>query len=92
VLAGADSARFALAVVAIYPDERLGLDQAQITARRALGEGAYSSALERGAAMDDNEVTEYALGQFRRLATLIGKPGGQDPESPPGIARRSASK
>jgi predicted ATPase/class 3 adenylate cyclase len=89
VLAGADSARFALAVAAIYPDERLGIDQAQATARRALGEAAYSSALGRGAAMDDNEVTEYALGQFRRLAALIAEPGAQAPESPPGMAHRS---
>jgi predicted ATPase/class 3 adenylate cyclase len=89
VLAGADSARFALAVAAIYPDERLGIDQAQATARRALGEDAYNSALGRGADMDDNEVTEYALGQFRRLAALLGKPGDQAPESPPGMAHRS---
>ena len=32
VLAGADSARFALTVAAIYPDERLGIDEAQVTA------------------------------------------------------------
>jgi predicted ATPase/class 3 adenylate cyclase len=92
VLAGADSARFALAVAAIYPDERLGIDEAQVTARRALGEAAYSSALGRGAAMDDNEITDYALGQFRRLAALIGKPDAHAPESPPGMARRSGRK
>jgi predicted ATPase/class 3 adenylate cyclase len=89
VLAGADSSRFALAVAAIYPDERLGIDEAQVTARRALGEAAYASALGRGAAMDDDAVTEYALGQFRRVAALIGEPNAQPPESQPGMARRS---
>ena len=89
VLAGVDSARFALSVAAIYPDERLGIDEAQVTARRALGEVAYSSALGRGAAMDDNEVVEYALGQFRRGAALTGEPGAQAPQSLPGMARRS---
>jgi hypothetical protein len=83
VLAGADSARFALSVAAIYPDERLGIDEAQGTARRALGEADYSRALGRGAAMDDDEVIDYALGQFRRVAALIGEPDAQAPESPP---------
>jgi predicted ATPase/class 3 adenylate cyclase len=89
VLAGADSARFAVSVAAIYPDERLGIDEAQVTARRALGEAAYSSALGQGAAMDDAEVTDYALGQFRRVAALIREPRAQAPESPPGIAWRN---
>jgi hypothetical protein len=79
VLAGADSARFALSVAAIYPDERLGIDEAQAIARRALGEAAYSSAAARGAAMNDDEVTNDALGQFRRVAVLIGEPGAQAP-------------
>jgi predicted ATPase/transcriptional regulator with XRE-family HTH domain len=87
VLGGADLAHFALSVAAIYPDERLGIDEAQVTARRALGEAAYCSALGRGAAMDDDEVTDYALGEFRRLAALIGEPDAQAPESPPGLAR-----
>ena len=89
MLAGADSARFAWSVAAIYPDERLGIDEAQVTVRRALGEAAYSSALGRGAAMDDDEVTEYALGQFRRVAALIEEAGAQALESPPGMARPS---
>ena len=89
VLAGADSARFAWSVAAIYPDERLGIDEAQVIARRALGEAACSSALGRGAAMDDDEVTEYAPGQFRRVAALIGEVGAQALESLPGMARPS---
>jgi hypothetical protein len=92
VLAGADLARFALSVAAIYPDERLAIDEAQATARGALGEAAYSSALGRGAAMDDAKVTDYALGQFRRLAALIGKPGERAPESPSGVAQLSGTE
>ncbi len=89
VLSGAFSAHFPASVSAIHQDERLRIDEAQVTARRALGEAAYGSALGRGAAMDDDEVTDYALGEFRRLAALIGKPGAQAAESPPGTARRS---
>ena len=92
VLAGADSAHFALSVAAIYPDERLGIDEAQVTARRALGEAAYSSALGRGAAMDDDEVTDYALGQFRRVAALIGEPDAQAPGSPPSPVESSGMR
>jgi hypothetical protein len=92
VLAGADLARFALSVAAIYPDERLAIDEAQATARGALGEAAYSRALGRGAAMDDDKVTDYALGQFRRLAALIGKPGERAPESPSGVAQLSGTE
>jgi predicted ATPase/transcriptional regulator with XRE-family HTH domain len=89
VLAGADLARFALSVAAIYPDERLGIDEAQVTARRALGEAAYSAAFGRGGAMDDDKVADYALGEFRRVAALLAEPGAQAPESPPGLARLS---
>jgi hypothetical protein len=37
--------------------------------------------------MDDDEVTDYALGEFRRIAALIGEPGAQAPESPSGLAQ-----
>jgi hypothetical protein len=50
---------------------------------------AYSSAPGRGAAVVEDEVTDYAPGEFRRLATLIRKPGAQAAESPPGTARRN---
>jgi predicted ATPase/DNA-binding XRE family transcriptional regulator len=89
VLAGAVSARFALSLASIREDERLEIDQAQAPARRALGQAAYSTALQRGAAMDDHEVTDYALDQFRRLAALLAEPGDQAPESTPGPARPS---
>jgi hypothetical protein len=40
-----------------------------------LGEAAYITALEQGAVMDDHEVADYALGEFRRVAALIAEPG-----------------
>ena len=65
VLAGAVSAHFPLSISATHHYERLEIDEAQSLARRALGEAAYSAALGRGAAMDDHEVADYALGEFR---------------------------
>jgi len=43
-------------------------------ARQTLGEAEYGAALARGAAMDDDEITEYALSELRRTAALIGEP------------------
>jgi hypothetical protein len=63
--------------------------EAQSLARRALGEAAHSAALGRGAAMDDDEVVGYALGEVRRVADLWAEPGPQAPEPPPGLARPS---
>ena len=82
VLAGAVSAHFPLSIAATYHYERLEIDEAQVPARRALGEAAYSAALGRGAEMDDREVADYALGEFRRLAVLLAESGAQAPESP----------
>lgn len=67
----------------------MGIGEAQSLARHALGEAAYRAALGRGAAMDDDEVIEYAMGEFGRLAVLRAEPGAQAPESPPGPARPS---
>ncbi len=64
-LTGAVSANFA--VTSGTANIRLGSDEAQALARHSLGEAAYSIALRRGAAMDDDQVTDYALGEFRRL-------------------------
>jgi predicted ATPase len=86
VLAGAVSAHFALSLASIDEDERLEIDEAQVPARHALGQAAYNTALRRGAAMDDHEVADYALGEFRRLAALLAEPGAQPPESPPGMS------
>ena len=65
ILAGAVSANFAM--TSGTANVWLGSDEAQVLARRALGEAGYSTALRRGAAMDDDEVSDYALDEFRRL-------------------------
>jgi hypothetical protein len=64
----------------------MGIGEAQSLARQALGGAAYSAALARGAAMDDDEVVGYAQGQFRRLVACA-EPAAQAPESPPGQTR-----
>ena len=79
VLAGANLAHSALSVVNIYRDERLEFDEAQAAARRALGEAAYSMALGQGAAMNDDEVADYALGEFRRLVAMLAESNTQTP-------------
>jgi tetratricopeptide (TPR) repeat protein len=81
-LSGAVSAHFQPSISAVHEGERMALDEAQSLARGALGEAAYSAALGRGAAMDDDQVVEYALGEFRRVAALLAEPGTQAPESP----------
>ena len=72
VLSGAFSAHFPPDISAVHQDQKMGIGEAQSLARRTLGEVAYSAALARGAAMDDDEVVGYAQGQFRRLAALRG--------------------
>ena len=84
VLSGAFSAHFPPDISAVNEDQKMGIGEAQSLARRTLGEAAYSAALGRGAAMDDDEVVEYAMGEFGRLAALRAEPGAQAPESPPG--------
>ena len=83
VLAGAFSAHFPASVSALHQDERMQIDEAQSSARQALGEAAYSAALGRGAAMDEAEVVGYALGEFRRVAALLAAPGAPAPELSP---------
>lgn len=61
---GAVSAHFAVTNANV----RLDIDEAQILARRALGEAAYRAALGRGAVMEDDEVVGYALGELQRLS------------------------
>ena len=63
ILVGAVSAHF----VTTSAHDQLDIDEAQVLARRALGEAAYSAALWRGAAMQDDEVVDYAVGEFQRL-------------------------
>jgi predicted ATPase/class 3 adenylate cyclase len=87
MLAGAFSAHFPPDISTVPKDERVEIGEARSLARRALGEAAYSAAVGRGAAMDDDEVVGYAQGEFRRLATSRAEPDAQAPESPPGPAR-----
>ena len=74
VLAGAFSAHFPPDISAVHEDERLGIGEARSLARRALGEAAYAAALARGAAMDDDQIVEYAQGEYLRLASLPADP------------------
>ena len=80
VLSGAFSAHFPPDISAVHQDVKMGVEEAQSLARHALGEAAYSAALARGAAMDDDEVVGYMQGEFRRLAALHAEPGAQAPE------------
>ena len=84
VLAGAFSAHFPPDISAVPKDEQMWIGEAQSLARRALGEAAYSAALARGAAMDDDQIVGYAQGEYRRLVAPRAEPGAQAPESPPG--------
>jgi hypothetical protein len=68
VLSGAFSAHFPPSSSVVSKDEQMEIDVAQSLARRTLGEAAYGAALGRGAVMDDDEVVDYALREFRRLA------------------------
>ena len=88
VLSGAFSAHFPPDVSVVNEDQKMGIGEAQSLARQALGGAAYSAALARGAAMDDDEVVGYAQGQFRRLVACA-EPAAQAPESPPGQMRPS---
>jgi predicted ATPase len=83
VLAGAVSAYFPASISALDKDARMAIDLAQALTRHALGEDAYSAALRRGAAMDEDEVVGYALGELRRFAALLAEPEAQAPEAPP---------
>jgi predicted ATPase len=89
VLSGAVSAHFPTSISSVPEEEQMAIDEAQSLARHALGETAYSAALARGAAMDDDEVVECTVGELRRVAALIGKPSPEAPESPPDMVRRS---
>jgi hypothetical protein len=82
VLSGAFAAHFP----ARSEHERRAADQTQALARNALGEAAYSAAAGRGAAMDENEVVRYAVGDFQRVTALLAQPGGQAPHAPQGPA------
>ena len=83
ILAGAVSAHFAVAVGNVHSQEQAEIDDAQSSVRCALGEAAYTTALRRGAAMDDHQMVDYALAEVRRLTALTA------PEPPPDLAHRT---
>jgi hypothetical protein len=51
------------------------MGKTQDLARHTLGEAAYGAAAGRGAAMDDDEIVPYAVGEFQRVAALLAQPG-----------------
>jgi hypothetical protein len=82
VLSGAFSAHFPPDISPVHEEDKMGIGEAQPLARHALGEAAYSAAFGRGAAMDDDEVVGYAMGEFGRLAALRAGHAAQAPELP----------
>jgi non-specific serine/threonine protein kinase len=86
VLCGALAAHFPASISASNEHERMAIDQTQALIRHALGEAAYNAAVSRGAAMDEDEVVRYAVGEFQRVAALLAEPGAQAPHAPPGPA------
>jgi predicted ATPase/class 3 adenylate cyclase len=90
VLSGACSAHFLPDIPAVPRDQKMGIGEAQALARRTLGETAYTAALARGAAMDNDELAGYAQGEFRRLAALHAQPSARAPESLPGPVQPSS--
>jgi predicted ATPase len=86
VLSGAYSAHFPPGISPVHQDVTMDIGEAQALARHALDEAAYTTAIARGAAMDDDGVVGYTQGEFRRLAALRAEPGAQASQSPPGPA------
>jgi predicted ATPase len=86
VLSGAVAAHFPGSVSAGLQNELMVTDQAQALARHALGAAAYDAAAGRGATMDEDEIVAYAVGEFQRVAEMLGQPGEQAPLAPPGPA------
>jgi hypothetical protein len=89
VLSGAFSAHFPPDISAVHQDEKMRIGQAQLLACRALGEGTYSAALARAAAMDEDQTVGYVQSEYRRLAHLRAGSVARAPESPPGQPRPS---
>jgi non-specific serine/threonine protein kinase len=86
VLSGALAAQFPASIAARNKDEQTTTGRSRALARAALGEAAYDAALSRGAAMDEDEVVAYAVGEFQRVAALLAESGARAPEVPPGPA------
>jgi hypothetical protein len=75
VLSGAFAAHFPGSLSTWYENERMATDQIQALTQHALGEATYRAAVGRGAAMDDDEVVGYAVGELRRVTALLAQPG-----------------
>jgi hypothetical protein len=84
VLSGALGAHFPATLSARTNERATG--RAQALARHTLGEAAYDAAAGRGAAMDDDEIVAYAVGEYQRVAALLAEPGARAPHAPPGPA------
>jgi hypothetical protein len=86
VLSGAFAAHFPGFPASWFEDEQGAAKQEQALVRHTLGEAAYDAALSRGAAMDEDEVMGYALGEFQRVAALLAEPGARAPHASAGPA------
>jgi predicted ATPase len=86
VLSSAFAAHFPASISARNENEQVATGKTQALARHALGEAAYVAAAGRGAAMDDDEIVRYAVGEFQRVAALLAEPGAPAPPAPPGPA------
>jgi hypothetical protein len=86
VLSGALAAQFPASLSAETDNERRVTGKTQALVRDTLGETAYSAAFGRGAAMDEDKVVRYAVGEMRRVAELLAQPGTRAPHPPPGPA------
>jgi hypothetical protein len=86
VLSGALAAHSPASISARNKDEQTSTGRSRALARDALGEAAYDAAAGRGAAMDDDEIVRYAVGEFRRVAALLAQPGARAPGASPGPA------
>jgi hypothetical protein len=91
VLSGAFAAHFPASISAETENERTATGKTYALARDALGEAAYDAAAGRGAAMDDDEVVLYAVGELRRVAALLAEPGAQAPDASPGPASQGTT-
>jgi predicted ATPase len=90
VLSGALAAHFPASISAMYEYEGMAADQTQALARHTMGEAAYGAAAGRGAAMDEDEVVRYAVGEFRRVAALLAQPGASAPQATTTVSPRPA--
>jgi hypothetical protein len=86
VLSGAFARHFPAALSARNESERRTIGRSQALARHTLGEAVYDAAAGRGAAMDDDEVVAYAVGEFQRVSELLAQPSARAPHAPPGPA------